>query len=92
VTDLAQSYGVSTFEYRVREKRVEEECGRVDSFEDQVNCRGMILWDLTLEEYLVRKALSDKICLEGTLDRSALRVPRELNARDCSVYVMRHGV
>ena len=92
VTDLAQSYGVSNFEYRTRENRANEECAERASFDDQVNCRGMILWDLTLEEYLVKKALSDKICLEGTLDRSALRVPPELNARDCDVYVMRHGV
>jgi hypothetical protein len=92
VTDLAQSYGVSNFEYRARENRVNEECAERDSFDDQVNCREMILWGLPLEEYLVRKALSDKICLEGTLDRSALHVPPDLNARDCRVYIMRHGV
>jgi hypothetical protein len=92
VTDLAQSYGVSKFEYRSREKKTEEECMGIDLFQDQINCREMILWGLGLEDYLVRKALSDKICLEGTLDRSASRVPPELNARDCRVYVMRHGV
>ena len=92
VTHLAHSYGVSNFEYRARESRANEECAEKEFDDHQENCRGMILWGLTLEEYLVRKALSDKICLEGTLNRSALRVPPELNARDCGVYVMRHGV
>jgi hypothetical protein len=100
VTTFAHGYGISNFEYRTREKYADEECGShpLDNLnaDDPIgtweNCRQAIFWNLTLEEYLVRKALSDKICLEGTLDRSALRVPRELNARDCSVYVMRHGV
>jgi hypothetical protein len=89
VTSSAQIYGISNFEYRIRKKQVDEKC---DLNEEWVNCEGAILWGLTPEEYLVRKALSRKICLEGTLDRSALRVPPGLSRRDCRIYVMRNGV
>jgi hypothetical protein len=106
VTASARSYGLSNFEYRTREKKADEcfaiiqqatvekldadpELNPVEKWE---NCKEAILWDLPLEEYLVRKALSRKICLEDARDRSALRVPLELNAGDCRVYVMRHGV
>jgi hypothetical protein len=93
VTASAHSYGISNFEYRAREKKAEERCAELfDRLYEWVNCKEAILWDLTLEEYLVREALSRKACLEGVLDRSALRVPPDLNARDCRAYVMRHGV
>ena len=99
VTALAQIHDLSNFEYRTRKNKADSECeldvdseSELNPFEKLDNCKEAILWGLTLEEYLVRKALSHKICLEGTLDRSALRVPPELNARDCRVYVMRHGV
>ena len=45
------------------------------------NCKEATLWGLPLEEYLVREALSRKICLEGVLDRSDFGVPLGLNAR-----------
>ena len=49
VTNLAQSYGVTNFEYRVRQNRVSEECVEIESFEDQMNCTEVILWSLTLD-------------------------------------------
>jgi hypothetical protein len=95
VTASAQSYGISNFEYRTREKKAEEECRELMDnlkFYEWENCKKAALWDLTLEEYLVREALSRKICIEDVLDRSVLRVPPGLSAKDCRVYVMRHGV
>lgn len=95
VTASARGYGTTNFQFRAKEKRAEEECGELLSdlkFYEWENCKKATLWDLTLEEYLVREALSRKICIENALDRSASRVPPGLNARDCRIYVMRHGV
>jgi hypothetical protein len=106
VTASAQSYGLGNFEYRTREEETDEACPYdldyniedldarpvFNPVENWLNCKEAILWGLALDEYLVREALSRKICLEGVLDRSASRVPPGLNARDCRVYVMRHGV
>jgi hypothetical protein len=99
VTSSARIYDLSNFDYRTRRKTAEENCEHpLDNLDadDPIgaweNCNEAILWGLTLDEYLVRKALSRKICSEAGPDRSALRVPPGLNARDCRVYVMWHGV
>jgi hypothetical protein len=88
VTSSARIYGTSNLEYRTRAKQAEEQCVIDEKWE---NCKEAILWGLTLEEYLVREALSRKIC-SGRLDRSALGVPLGLNRGDCRIYVMQHGV
>lgn len=96
VTSSARIYDISNFEYRIRKKQADEKCeyllSNLDPIGEWENCKEATLWGLTVEDYLVRKTLSRKVCLEDVLDRSALRVPPGLSARECHVYVMRHGV
>jgi hypothetical protein len=69
VTSFAHAHGISNFEYRTREKKADQECHLDLDADDPIgtwnDCRQAILWDLTLEEYLVREALSPQNLLRG---------------------------
>lgn len=93
-THSAQGYALTNMEYR-RRKAQTDKCYKLlreYGLEGYENCTEAILWGLTITEFIFRKTLMQKICIDESLERAAFKIPKGLNKFDCRIYVMSNGV